>query len=183
MTWGLVAVAGATLVSGYMGAEAAGDAAAAQGQASEAGIAEQRRQFDLVQQLMKPYVEAGTPALQAQQAMLGLGPAGSEQAQIEAVRRSPAFQSMLRQGEESILQRASATGGLRGGNIQAAGAIQPSTTGARIRDPLQPLWRDDAIRPECRRRCRNGWDGNRDECGKSTSSTGRGSSGWHSGSG
>jgi hypothetical protein len=103
-----------------MGAEAAGDAAAAQGAASEAGIAEQRRQFDLIQKLMQPYVAAGTPALEAQQAMLGFGPAGSEQAQIEAVKRSPAFLCMLRQGEESILQRASATGGLRGGNIQAA---------------------------------------------------------------
>lgn len=120
MTWGLVAVAGSTLISGYMGAEAAGDASSAQAAASEAGIAEQRRQFDLIQKLMQPYVAAGGPALQAQQAMLGLGPAGSEQAQIDAVRRSPTFASMLQQGEESILQRASATGGLRGGNIQAA---------------------------------------------------------------
>jgi len=115
-----VIAGGASLIGSSMQASAAEDAAAAQAGASEAGIAEQRRQFDLIQQLMKPYVEAGTPALQAQQAMLGLGPAGSEQAQIDAVRRSPAFQSMLRQGEESILQRASATGGLRGGNIQAA---------------------------------------------------------------
>ena len=30
------------------------------------------------------------------------------------------FQAQVRQGEEALLQRASATGGLRGGNIQAA---------------------------------------------------------------
>lgn len=111
---------GASLLGSSMQADAAGDAAAAQGQASEAGIAEQRRQFDLVQQLMQPYVAAGQPALSAQQAMLGLGPAGSEQAQIDAVKRSPSYLAMLGRGEESLLQQASATGGLRGGNIQAA---------------------------------------------------------------
>ena len=111
---------GASLIGSSMQASAAGDAASAQAAASEAGIAEQRRQFDLIQKLMQPYVAAGTPALEAQQAMLGFGPAGSEQAQIEAVKRSPSYLAMLGRGEESILQRASATGGLRGGNIQAA---------------------------------------------------------------
>ena len=33
---------------------------------------------------------------------------------------SPMFQALARQGEEAMLQQASATGGLRGGNIQAA---------------------------------------------------------------
>ena len=70
MTFGLsgaalagIAVGGATLVSGYMGSQAAGDAAAIQGQASEAGIAEQRRQFEEVQKLLEPYVTAGTGAI------------------------------------------------------------------------------------------------------------------------
>lgn len=120
MTWGLVAVAGATLVTGYMGAEAAGDAASAQAGASAAGIAEQRRQFDAIQKLLQPYVEAGTPALQQQQALLGLRGAGEQQAAISAIEQSPQFAALARQGEEALLQRASATGGLRGGNIQAA---------------------------------------------------------------
>ena len=34
--------------------------------------------------------------------------------------RSPGFQETARQGEEAMLARASVTGGLRGGNIQAA---------------------------------------------------------------
>jgi hypothetical protein len=120
MTWGLVAVAGATLVTGYMGAEAAGDAASAQAGASAAGIAEQRRQFDAIQKLLQPYVEAGTPALQQQQALLGLRGAGEQQAAISAIEQSPQFAALTKQGEEALLQRASATGGLRGGNIQAA---------------------------------------------------------------
>jgi len=113
-------VGGTQLVGGMMQADAAGDAAAQQAQASEAGIAEQRRQFDMVRELLKPYVEAGAPALRAQQAMLGLGTPEEEAAQIAAAERSPTFQAMLRTGEESLLQRASATGGLRGGNVQAA---------------------------------------------------------------
>lgn len=120
MTWGLVAVAGATLVTGYMGAEAAGEAAATQAGAAEAGVAEQRRQFDEIRKLLQPYVEAGTPALKAQQALLGtLGPE-EQRAAISGIEESPMFQGLVRQGEEAILQRASATGGLRGGNVQAA---------------------------------------------------------------
>jgi hypothetical protein len=120
MAWGLVAVAGATLVSGYMGAEAASDAAAAQSGSAAAGIDEQRRQFNEIQKLLKPYVEAGTPALTQQQALLGLQGPEAERAAIERIRGGETFQALAQQGEEALLQRASATGGLRGGNIQAA---------------------------------------------------------------
>lgn len=127
MTFGLsgaalagIAVGGATLVSGYMQGEAAGDAAAIQGQASQAGIEEQRRQFNKVQELLKPYTEAGVPALEAQQAFLGLKGPEAERAAIERISGGQTFQALQRQGEEALLQRASATGGLRGGNIQGA---------------------------------------------------------------
>jgi hypothetical protein len=120
MTWGLVAVAGATLVTGYMGAEAAGDAVSAQAGSAEAGIAEQRRQFDKIQELLKPYVAVGEPALAQQQAFLGMQGPEAERAAIDRIRGGETFQALARQGEEAILQRASATGGLRGGNVQAA---------------------------------------------------------------
>ena len=120
MTWGLVAVAGATLVTGYMSAEAAGDAAAAQSGSADAGIAEQRRQFNEIQKLLAPYVAVGQPALEQQQAFLGLKGPEAERAAIERIRGGETFQALARQGEEAILQRASATGGLRGGNVQAA---------------------------------------------------------------
>ena len=127
MTWGLVAVAGATLVTGYMGAEAAGDAAAAQAGSAEAGIAEQRRQFNEIQKLLAPYVAAGQPALEQQQAFLGLQGPEAERAAIERIRGGETFQALAQQGEEAILQRASATGGLRGGNVQAAlGQFRPA---------------------------------------------------------
>jgi hypothetical protein len=120
MVWGYVALAAATLVSGYLQSKSAKDAAAAQSGSSEAGIAEQRTQFDKIQELLKPYTEAGLPALQQQQAFLGLQGPEAERAAIERIRGGETFQALARQGEEAILQNASATGGLRGGNVQAA---------------------------------------------------------------
>jgi hypothetical protein len=103
-----------------MQAEAAGDAASIQAGAAGAGIAEQRRQFDAMRELLKPYTEAGAPALEQQQAFLGLRGPEAERAAIERISGGERFQELTRQGEEALLQRASATGGLRGGNIQGA---------------------------------------------------------------
>ena len=115
-------------------AKAAGKAADTQAAAAQAGIEEQKRQFDALVNLMAPYVTAGTGAIgrlapyeqagqQAfgqQQALIGLqGPAAQQQA-IAALEASPQFQALQQQGENAILQNASATGGLRGGNVQAA---------------------------------------------------------------
>jgi hypothetical protein len=141
MTFGLsgaalagIAVGGATLISGMAQADAAESAAAAQSGAAQAGIEEQRRQFDKVQELLKPYsmagekalgglapfAAAGAPALEEQQALLGLRGPEAERAAIERIRSGETFKALAGQGEEALLQRASATGGLRGGNIQGA---------------------------------------------------------------
>jgi hypothetical protein len=113
-------VGGTTLVGSSMQASAAEDAANIQAGASQAGIEEQRRQFDAMRELLKPYTEAGLPALEAQQAFLGLRGPEAERAAIERIRGGETFQALASQGEEAMLQRASATGGLRGGNIQGA---------------------------------------------------------------
>lgn len=102
------------------GVTAANTAAAAQTEAAQLGIDEQRRQFESMQGLMGPYVQAGEGALQGQQALSGaLGPE-AQQAAIDSIQAGPGFQSALQAGETSILQNASATGGLRGGNTQGA---------------------------------------------------------------
>ncbi|WP_337080760.1 hypothetical protein [Acinetobacter pittii] len=100
--------------------KAAREASEAQTESSQAAIDEQKRQFDAVQELMKPYVNAGTGALAGQQDLLGLNGAAKQQTAINAINSSPAMQTYLQQGENAILQNASATGGLRGGNIQSA---------------------------------------------------------------
>jgi hypothetical protein len=124
MSWGLVAVAGATLVGGVMSSnaqeDAANTAAGAQSEASARGIAEQRRQFDAIQALLKPYANAGSSALTAQQNLIGMNGVGPQQLALTNLEQSPVFTGLLQQGENAILQNASATGGLRGGNTQGA---------------------------------------------------------------
>lgn len=125
---------GGSVISGVAQSRAASSAAGAQVAAAEMGVEEQRRQFDAVQELLRPYVDAGTaaiPALQPfqeagtdalaqQRALAGLDGPEAQQAAIAMIEGSPAFEAMTRQGEEAILQSSSATGGLRGGNVQAA---------------------------------------------------------------
>lgn len=112
------------VVGGITGAKQAGEAGERAGQlqyeASVKGIEEQRRQFDKLVEIMAPYVAPGTKSIQAQQAILGLlGPEEQRKA-IAAIEGGPTFGALAQQGEEAILQKASATGGLRGGNVQAA---------------------------------------------------------------
>lgn len=120
MSWGFVAVAGATLVGSAISADAAGDAADTQAAAAREGSAEQARQFNAMRELLSPYREGGEEALQAQRALIGLAGPEEQQAAIEQLQGSPQFTALTQQGEEAILQNASATGGLRGGNTQAA---------------------------------------------------------------
>jgi hypothetical protein len=127
-------VGGSQLIGSSMQADAAGDAARIQAGAAGEGIAEQRRQFNALQELMKPYVDIGKPAMAGYAAYAGAGPKAFEQQQaltgllgperqkqaIAQIEQSGGFQASVQAGEEALLQRASATGGLRGGNIQAA---------------------------------------------------------------
>lgn len=112
------------VVGGITGAKQAGEAGERAGQiqagAAQQGIEEQRRQFDALMKLMSPYVNAGEGALGQQQAIAGLGGADAQRAAIAGFENSPLFQSIVQQGESGILQNAAATGGLRGGNIQAS---------------------------------------------------------------
>lgn len=58
------------------------------------------------------------PILQDQKyAQLG---AERQKQAIQQIEQGPQFQELVRQGEQGILQSASATGGIRGGNVQAA---------------------------------------------------------------
>lgn len=185
------AIIGGAVIGGVAQSNAAKKAAGAQGKAADAGIAEQRRQFDTVMELLNPYVEAATgkkakagefnseqylkdnpdvaqvlntgmwkgkpanddwlgaedPAyahylqygqkegrakpvyaaedeqrgtLDAQLDLLGINGSDRQSAAIKMIEGSPMFSGLVKQGEEAILQNASATGGLRGGNTQGA---------------------------------------------------------------
>jgi hypothetical protein len=117
-----------------MQASAAEDAANVQAGAAGQGIEEQRRQFNAMRELLKPYTEVGVPALaglqpyakagepafEQQQALLGLKGPEAQRAAIAGIEGGAGYQAQVQAGEEALLQRASATGGLRGGNIQGA---------------------------------------------------------------
>lgn len=130
----LLLLGGSQLLSSYMQSSAAEEAAGIQAGMSQEAIAEQRRQFDETRKLLEPYVQAGRAtidrfspfitggerAYEQQAALMGLSGPEAQRAAIAGISGSPGFQETVRQGEEALLQRASATGGLRGGNIQAA---------------------------------------------------------------
>ena len=100
------------------GKTAAKEASKAQQQGTQLGMEEQRRQFDMLQQLMQPYVQSGTGALQGQNDLLGLNGFDKQQGAIGNIENSPFFKSQYQQAENALLQNAAATGGLRGGNFQ-----------------------------------------------------------------
>jgi len=99
---------------------AANTAAAAQTEGDRLAIEEQKRQFDAIQKLLAPYNQAGTQGLSAQQDLLGINGADKQNAAYNSIANSPAMAAYSQQGENAILQNASATGGLRGGNTQGA---------------------------------------------------------------
>ena len=69
---------------------------------------------------LDPYAQAGTNSIRMQQALAGaLGPEAQQQA-YAALQNGPAYAQMMDAASTGILQNASATGGLRGGNTQAA---------------------------------------------------------------
>lgn len=127
-------VGGTSLLGGLVQGNAAKQASKAQTQAAQQGIDEQRRQFEESKRILspytmagteaigglRPYAEAGVGALEQQQILLGLRGREAQQAAIQQLEQGAGFQAQVRQGEEALLQRASATGGIRGGNLQAA---------------------------------------------------------------
>lgn len=113
---GSVVSVGGSLIKGSS-AKKAGEF---QTQAFQAAIDEQRAAREEMRKLLEPYVAAGSPALKAQMAALGLMGPEEQAAFVAQQEQSPIFQSLARQQEEAILQQASATGGLRGGNVQGA---------------------------------------------------------------
>lgn len=119
-TLAAIALGAGAIGSAAIGAGAAKSAGQTQYDASMAGVAEQRAAREELARRLEPYAAAGTPALQAQMAALGLAGPEKQAEFVAAQEQSPIFQALARQQEESILQNASATGGLRGGNVQAA---------------------------------------------------------------
>lgn len=100
------------------GSNAAKDAQEAQMYMMQQAIAEQRKAYKEGKQMLEPYSQAGLGGLQSYLAMLGQSGNEAQQAAIAGLEQTPGYQAQLGAGQRAILQNASATGGLRGGNVQ-----------------------------------------------------------------
>jgi len=116
---GVIAGVGA-VGAAAIGSGAAGRAADASAAATQATIAEQRAAREQLRKLLQPWVGGGNEALQQQMQLLGLNGIRNQRAAVQGIENSPMFRALAAQGEDAILQNASATGGLRGGNTQGA---------------------------------------------------------------
>lgn len=108
--------AGGSLLSGVLGGKGAKSAAKIQAAAINNATAVQNQQFQQTQQNEQPFLSAGTDALGSLSTLLGLNGNAAQGTSIDALKSSPLFTSQYDTGLDSILQSASATGGLRGGN-------------------------------------------------------------------
>lgn len=121
-------------------ADAAQSAAATQAASADKGIAAQQAALEQFRQTLAPFVNAGTGALTGQQNLLGLNGAGAQQTAISGLQSSPAYQALSQSGQDAILANASATGGLRGGNVQSALAqFQPALLAQLIQQQYSNL--------------------------------------------
>ncbi len=111
-----------SFVGGLIGAgkakKASKKAEAAQLEYLNKAIGEQQRQFDVTRQDYAPYLQSGLGGLTALSDLIGINGADAQSAGLVNVQNSPMLASVIRNGEEALLANASATGGLRGGNIQ-----------------------------------------------------------------
>ncbi len=117
-----MAVTGGIMAVGSMGAGIMGSRSAGK-KSSKYQKREHRQARYMMEQrrkLLQPFMDAGTKALGAQSALLGLDGFDAQQGYIDQMQSSPIFQALQEQGESALLQNAAATGGLRGGNTQAA---------------------------------------------------------------
>jgi hypothetical protein len=111
-----------SFVSGLLGAgaqkKATKKAAADQVAALNRAIDVTKQQFDTTDQELKPYRDEGATGLSQYGDLVGTHGAAPQQSAIDALKASPFYQSLFRTGEETVLQDAAATGGVRGGNTQ-----------------------------------------------------------------
>ena len=117
---GAVSSIAGPIFGAHNASEAAKDAAETQVEGTQAGIAEQRRQFDVTQGNLQPFQEAGVGALGQQQALLGLSGQDAQNEAFAAFNESPGQRFIRDRAQRNLTRNASAIGGLGGGNVRSA---------------------------------------------------------------
>ena len=130
----VAAISAAGAIGGALiSANGAKSAAGAQSASAQAGIDAQNAQFQSIQKILAPYQQAGVGALTGQQNLVGLNGNDAQAAAIASIQNSPQYAALSTSGQNAILANGSATGGLRGGNVQGALAqFQPQLLSSLI---------------------------------------------------
>jgi len=115
MTWGMTAVAAATVASGYMGSKAAKSAAGTQAAAADRAMELEREMFDIGREDLAPYREAGYTALQD---IAGLRPMLTAQFGPDQMAQylDPSMEFRRRLGEQTTARMLNVGGGAISGN-------------------------------------------------------------------
>jgi len=106
------------LIGGGKAKKASRKAEAAQLEYNRQAMEEQRRQFDLTRSDYAPALSLLAPSVDRLRNLTGLNGDEAFQSGLDDIRAGPLYQNLYRSGEEALLQNASATGGIRGGNMQ-----------------------------------------------------------------
>jgi len=117
---GAAIVAGGSIIASKQGSKAAEGVAAAGERGAEAGIAEQRRQFDVATGLQRPALEAGDLARQELLASLGLSGQEAEGQFFDRFKETRGQQFLRQQQEKATTRNAAALGQRLGGNVLTA---------------------------------------------------------------
>lgn len=119
MTWGMTAVAGASLVSGALGSSAAKSAARTQAAAADRAMQNEREMYDIARKDLAPYRETGYTALKDIEGMRPFLTAQFGPDQFEQY-LDPSMAFRQRLGEQSTARMANVGGGALSGNTLRA---------------------------------------------------------------
>ncbi|MGL6012826.1 MAG: hypothetical protein ACRC0J_15215 [Shewanella oncorhynchi] len=114
-------LSGVGSVLGFFGKkDSANQAAQLQSDAINRQLNMQQKAYDTTRKDMQPYLGAGTAGLGEALSALGLGVGGNaqQQAYLDKIKNGALYRTLAQAQDDAILQNASATGGLRGGNTQ-----------------------------------------------------------------
>jgi hypothetical protein len=133
-----------SFVGGLLGAgaqkKASRNAQAAMNDALNKAIGTEQHQYEQTRQDFMPYLNGGVSAFGQLGNLAGANGADQWQTAIAALQQSPYYQSLYNNGQEAVLQNASATGGIRGGNTQTGLAnFGRDTLAMAIQQQLQNL--------------------------------------------
>lgn len=135
MTWGMTAVAGATVIGGYMSSQAAGNAASQYANAAQQGIQYNKEMYGNVLGQNQQYMDVGQKGANIYGQLADSGYLTAQPSMNDLTRLMPNYQFGLNQGMGQLNSQINAGGGLISGNaIQGANQFAQGYAGNALTD-------------------------------------------------